>query len=227
MGTIALWPRLCGTNGQNESFDHPCIDLHPTFLCFGNLSISHTFSATSDRVWQAFFAMNFKAVQDPPSLKLYWAIAVPLAVVTIVLPIIGVRVLRWMITAPRSYVRLLMVLLIDCTALAMYIFLEVSYHDYIINICLAFLFFVWYILFPIVRACAVFSEEDLTLKRLKDRYRVLSRCFNRHDEPLSGTIFFLLNSLSPVPERVRYVYIALFFSYRFYTDWLAYRRLCR
>ena len=155
--------------------------------------------------------MNFKAVQDPPSLKLYWAIAVPLAIVTIVLPIIGVRVLRWMITAPRSNVRLLMVLLIDCTALGMYIYVEVAYHSTIINVFLFCLIIVWYILFPFARACAVFSEEIVTLKGLEDGFRVLSRCLMKHDEPVSGSIFFLLPYRSRVPTWVNYVYIVLFF----------------
>ena len=88
--------------------------------------------------------MNFKAVQDPPSLKLYRETAVPLAVVTTVLPVIGARVLRWMVFAPRTSVRLLLVLFIYWIALATPTPVEAhgAYND-VIRLCLQVFTFVW------------------------------------------------------------------------------------
>ena len=63
-----------------------------------------------------------------------------------------------MVFAPRTIVRLLLVLRIDWTALAMSILVEVhgAYND-VIRLCLQIFTLVWYFVFPWARASGAFG----------------------------------------------------------------------
>ena len=171
-------------------------------------------------------------------MKLYWEIAVPLAAVTIVFPVIGPRMLRWMIFAPRTNIRLLLVLFVDWIALAMFILvLQISYGTFsdVANSCLGFSVVAWYGIFPWARASGVLVKEVKAFKRSRDHslkaaFRVFHEHFLKHNL-FSGFLFFLIYfvvlPLSIGSSAFYYVSIALFFTYRFFSSWRVYQRLAR
>ena len=115
--------------------------------------------------------MNFKAVQNPRSLKLYWELAVPLAALTIVFPVIGPRMLRWVFFAPRTYVTLLLVLLIDLASLISFILVSQGRYatsNKVVSFWRGVLTSVCYAIYPWATASAVLGEEIRAFKRSKD-----------------------------------------------------------
>ena len=174
--------------------------------------------------------MNFRSIQDLPSLKLYWKIAAPLAIVTIIFPVYGPRVLRWMVLETRTSFRLVLVLFIDLIALAMIIsvansaFGAANMRVYL-GLC-AFLLF-WYVISPFVRGYKVVKEEIMVFKRLKKRsWRAYIRIVTTilKDEGFAGGVFYifyiLLSNLI-----VFYILLGFFFGYRFFKSFLVYQEL--
>ena len=179
--------------------------------------------------WQGFFSMNFSTIQNLPNLNLYWRIAAPLAAVTIVFPVYGPGVLRWMVLAPRTYVRLLLVLFIDLIALSATV-LVVDFAFYRpVRIVLGIFVLLWYAIFPLVRASEVVREEIMAFKRSKNRsLRAYIRIvkFILKNEFFPGSLFVLLY-FSLEKGYFLYSSVALFFSYRFVASWRVYQRLAR
>ena len=165
----------------------------------------------------------------------------PLAAITIVFPVFGPRVLRWVIVAPRTYVRLLLALLIDLILFAGFIVLGVLPLDdtssSVVIVCLLAVTSVLHVLFPTFRASGAFVREVNAFIRSKDRslkavFRYHRKNILEYADCVFRVLFYFLISYQIFgilggPPAVYFVLIVLFFLYRFFTSWLVYRGLAR
>jgi hypothetical protein len=188
-------------------------------------------------IWQSFFAMNFKAVQEPdnnsilPGLKLFWAVAVPLSFGTIVIPIIGPKVFQLII---GNSISLLVKFLFDCTVLALCVWIAtLDFADVPITYVVFILTSVFYIVQPFWEAASAIHQDvkdfhQLEYRSLKATLRLCSECLLTLVEPAVGTVFLVFFEFIPLPAQayaVNYVLIGVFFSYRFFRIWQSHRRL--
>ena len=158
----------------------------------------------------------------------------PLAAVTIVFPVFGPRVLRWMIVAPRTYVRLLLVLLSDLIVLAAYIFLPRAGTSSFMADCLDVIAIVLYMFSPCGKTLWAFAKEFKAIRSNDHSFKALLRFYRKHILKYVDLLFGYLFLTSIFPAGIfgwspafYYVSIALFLTYRFFKSWLVYRGLAR